>query len=174
MTHPLVDQLRFARSEFRRGVEGITDAEARQRFLPMNCISWNIGHLAWQEQRYWLKCAQDALLLPEVQRECRSGAPASSPPLAEVWGAWEAITATADPWLERVTGESLAAPMPRIGRETEVSVGTQLLRMIYHYWYHTGENAAIRQQLGHADLPPFVGNLDAEAPYRVEVGVRRD
>ena len=27
MTHPLVDQLRFARSEFKRGLEGLSDAE---------------------------------------------------------------------------------------------------------------------------------------------------
>ena len=39
-------------------------------------------------------------------------------------------------------------------------------RVIYHYWYHTGENLAIRQLLGHTDLPEFVGNIDDEAPYR--------
>jgi hypothetical protein len=39
MAHPLVDQLRFARSEFRRGLEGFSDEEARRRFLPMNCLS---------------------------------------------------------------------------------------------------------------------------------------
>ena len=46
MPHPLVLQLRFTRSEFQRALEGITDDEARRRFLPMNCISWNIGRLA--------------------------------------------------------------------------------------------------------------------------------
>jgi len=46
MAHPLVEQLRFARSELRRGLEGVTDEEARQRILPMNCIAWNVGHLA--------------------------------------------------------------------------------------------------------------------------------
>ncbi|MGQ0847748.1 MAG: hypothetical protein ACT4OP_01265 [Actinomycetota bacterium] len=39
-------------------------------------------------------------------------------------------------------------------------------RTIYHYWYHTGENMAIRQQLGHIDLPEFVGDIDGRAPYR--------
>ena len=43
-----------------------------------------------------------------------------------------------------------------------------LQRVIYHYWYHTGENAAIRQQLGHTRLPQFVGNIDTKAPYRPE------
>jgi hypothetical protein len=104
MPHPLVLQLRFARSEFQRALVGLTDDEARRRFLPMNCISWNIGHLAWQEQRCWLWRAQ----------------------------------------------------------------GQILLRMIYHYWYHTGENMAIRQMPGHTGLPDFVGDSDGEAPYRPE------
>jgi len=45
-----------------------------------------------------------------------------------------------------------------------------LQRTLYHYWYHTGENAAIRQNLGHTGLPDFVGDIDEEAPYRAEVG----
>ena len=49
-----------------------------------------------------------------------------------------------------------------------VTFGNLLQRIIYHYWYHTGENQAIRQQLGHARLPQFVGNIDDEAPYRPE------
>ena len=52
MPHPLVDQLVFARSEFMRAIEGISDEDAQKRMLPMNCISWNVGHLAWQEQKY--------------------------------------------------------------------------------------------------------------------------
>jgi hypothetical protein len=40
--------------------------------------------------------------------------------------------------------------------------------MIYHYWYHTGENAAIRQMLGHTNLPQYVGPVEERAPYRLE------
>jgi hypothetical protein len=55
MTHPLVDQLRITRSEFMRGLRGLQEADAQQRRLePMNCISWNVGHLAWQEQQYFI------------------------------------------------------------------------------------------------------------------------
>ena len=71
MLHPLVVQLRFTRSEFRRALAGLSDADARRRFLPMNCISWNIGHLAWQEQRYWLWRAQGTMLLPHVNEIVR-------------------------------------------------------------------------------------------------------
>jgi hypothetical protein len=55
MPHPLVLQLRFSRHEFQRALAGLSDEDARRRVMPMNCISWNIGHLAWQEQRYWLR-----------------------------------------------------------------------------------------------------------------------
>ena len=166
MAHPLVDQLRFARSEFRRGLEGVSDEAARQRLLPMNCISWNIGHLAAQEQRYWLLYAQGEMLLPEVDLAFQYGAPASAPALDEVWTAWETITAAADPWLDALTAETLLSRVMRDGKLTDYIFGSLLLRVIYHNWYHTGENAAIRQQLGHTDLPNYVGNIDDEAPYR--------
>jgi hypothetical protein len=39
------------------------------------------------------------------------------------------------------------------------SVGTRILRTTYHYFFHTGEAHAVRQQLGHPDLPYFVGDM---------------
>ncbi len=168
MTHPLVDQLRFARREFRRGLVGVSNEEAQKRLLPMNCISWNISHLAWQEQRYWLLYAQGTMLLPAVDQAFRYGSPPSTPALDEAWSAWETITAAADPWLDAITPETLRSRVSREGKPTEFVFGSLLLRVIYHYWYHTGENAAIRQQLGHTNLPDFVGNIDEEAPYRPE------
>lgn len=174
MTHPLVDQLRFARSEFRRGLEGLNDEDARTRILPMNCISWNIGHLAAHEQRYWVRDTMGGILLPDVDRAFSYGAPASSPPLTEVWHAWETITRAADPWLATVTTDTLLAETIRDGQPTGFTVGSRLLRTIYHYWYHTGENAAIRQSLGHINLPDFVGNIEDQAPFREAGVVSRD
>src|SRR5437588_12918460 len=107
MPHPLVLQLRFTRSEFQRALVGITDDEARRRFIPMNCISLNIGHLAWQEQRYWLWRAQGQILLPHVNDIFANGAPACTPTLEEAWAAWHTITEAADPWLDAVTTEKL-------------------------------------------------------------------
>jgi hypothetical protein len=168
MPHPLVLQLRFTRNEFKRALEGLTDEEARKRFLPMNCISWNIGHLAWQEQRYWLWRAQDCILLPHVNEQFAYGAPASTPPLDEMWQAWRTITQAADPWLEAVTTAKLQSEVIANGESLGTSWGNLLQRVIYHYWYHTGENMAIRQNLGHTRLPDFVGDIDTEAPYRAE------
>lgn len=172
MTHPLVDQLRFTRSEFRRGLRGLSDAEARKRSLPMNCISWNIGHLAWQEQRYFLYYAQGKMPLPEIDKIFASGAPACTPDLGEMWAAWKAITRAADPWLDGLTVEKLQEHVVRNGKVSPYLFGSLLQRVIYHYWYHLGENMAIRQILGHQRLAQFVGDIDGQAPYRPEGQVR--
>lgn len=168
MTHPLVAQLRFTRSEFKRGLIGLTEDEAGRRFLPMNCISWNVGHLAWQEQRYFLFYAQGQMPLPQVNDLFAYGAPASTPALHEMWAAWDTITQTADRWLDGLTSEKLLEHVVREGRPSPYIFGSLVQRVIYHYWYHTGENLAIRQMLGHPDLPEFVGDIDEEAPYRME------
>jgi hypothetical protein len=164
--HPLVDQLRFTRAEFMTAVRGVSDEDARTRLLPMNCISWNIGHLAWQEQRYFLTYAQGTVLFPDIAELFAYGAPGSSPPLSSVVAAWRAITAAADPWLDGLTSAHLQGYVLHRARPTRRMYGNLLQRVIYHYWYHTGENMAIRQQLGHARLPQFVGNIDDRAPYR--------
>jgi hypothetical protein len=165
MTHPLVAQLRFTRSEFQRALAGITDEEARRRFGPMNCISWIIGHLAWQEQLYWLTRAQGQIIAPEINEWCGYGKPASTPPLNAVWQAWHAITQASDAYLDGLTSEKLTTFMIINGQPHGESVGSMLRRTTYHYWYHNGESQAIRQLLGHTNLPQFVGAIHAEAPY---------
>lgn len=162
MTHPLVIQLRFARSEFVRGLTGLSDDDARQRMLPMNSISWMVGHLAWQEQRYWLTRAQGKLLFPELNELLAYGKPATTPSLEEMWDAWRTVTAAGDGWLDALDTESIQRPLV----EGMGSIGTFMLRTIYHYWYHLGEAMAVRQMLGHTGLSDFVGDIDSLAPYR--------
>jgi hypothetical protein len=138
----------------------------------MNCISWNVGHLAWQEQRYFLLYGQGSgqgqLPFPEIDQQFAYRAPASTPALDDVLAAWHAITQAADPWLDTLTIEKLQQHVVREGKPTRYIFGALLQRVVYHYWYHTGENMAIRQMLGHTGLPEFVGNIDEEAPYRPE------
>lgn len=166
MVHPLVDQLRFTRSEFVRGLRGLDEADAQRRLEPMNCISWNIGHLAWQEQQYFVTWPSGRRPFPDIDREFVSGGPASSPTLERVLAAWTAITADADAWLDSATTDVLESHVVSRGRPIQRRYGDLLQRVIYHYWFHTGENAAIRQVLGHDRLPQFVGSIDRRAPYR--------
>ncbi len=159
--HPLVTQLRFARSELVRCLEGISEEDARRRVLPMNCVSWVVGHVAVQENRYWVLLAQRQRLYPELYDLVGYGRPASTPPLAEMWQAWRTITQAADRYLETLTPELLGVRFESKGEPVEESVGTMLLRNTCHYWFHIGEAHAMRQMLGHKDLPQFVGDLSA-------------
>ena len=137
----------------------------------MNCISWNVGHLAWQEQRYFLTIGQGRTPVPRHRRAVRLG---RSTEHAAAWPRCSTpgstITAAADPWLDTLTTAMLLEHPIRHGRPLTRIHGNLLQRVIYHYWYHCGENMAIRQRLGHRRLPQFVGNIDDEAPYRPERG----
>jgi uncharacterized damage-inducible protein DinB len=168
MAHPLIDQFRFTRSEWLRGLAGIPEEDGARHFGPMNCISWTVGHLAWHEQRYWLQLAQGKLLFPELNTVCAYGAPMSTPSLREMLETWHSVTQAADPFLDSLTTETLQNDLLREGKSVGQTLGSALRRMTYHYWYHIGEVQAIRQMLGHKDLPEYVGNIETEAPYRPE------
>ncbi|NJN82169.1 MAG: DinB family protein [Caldilineaceae bacterium] len=159
MPHMLVSQLRFARSEFVRGLEGVTDEEARRRLGQMNSISWMIGHMAEQENRYWVWWGQGRALVPELRSQVGYGRPASTPPLAEMWEAWRTATSAADTFLDSLDEARLLTHFEQRGTVIEESIGTLLLRNLYHYWFHCGESSAVRQLLGHSPLPEFVGNM---------------
>ena len=168
MTHPLIDQFRFTRREWLRGLENIPEADAQKHFGPMNCISWTVGHLAWHEQRYWLQRAQGQILFPTLNDLYAYGAPMSTPVFSEMLAIWQQVTKAADPYLDTLTTEALQAELLVEGRPVGQSVGSGLRRITYHYWYHTGEIQAMRQMLGHANLPEYVGEIEVEAPYRPE------
>ena len=166
MAHPLVLQLRFTRSEFKRGLEGLTDEDARTRVKAMNCISWNIGHLAWQEQRYWFNRMQNKVLIPELNEKFCFGCPATTPPLAEIWEMWRTVVDASDPYLDTLTTDDLTREFMVEGLPAPLTAGNLMQRVIYHYWYHLGESMGIRQALGHTGLAEFIGNIDSEAPYQ--------
>ncbi len=168
MTHPLVDQLRFTRGEWLRALDGIPAPDAERRLLPMNSIGWIVGHLAWHEQLYWLTRAQGLVPLPGLNEIVASGGPATTPPLAGMLEAWRSVTAAADPWLDGLAQADVVAPLPGPTGSRPRLAGSMLRRVTYHYWFHIGEILAIRQILGHADLPEYVGDIDGLAPYRAE------
>ena len=166
MPHPLVEQLRFTRSEWLRGLRGVREDDALRRFEPMNTIGWIVGHLAWQEQRYWLTRVHGVTPLPALNQTVASGGPATTPSLREMLRAWREITEAVDPWLDSLTTERM--PENLGGPGPDRSVGDSIRRVTYHYWFHIGEIAAIRQLLGHRRLPQFVGDIEGRATYRPE------
>ena len=97
MAHPLIDQLRFTRSELVRSLNGVTEKEGFKRFGVMNSIAWIVGHVANQEQRYWIRRLGRPPVVEELQDLVGSGRPASTPSLAAMLAARDAIVAAADP-----------------------------------------------------------------------------
>ena len=167
MAHVLVEQLRFTRSHWQRGLADVTAGEALQRHGRINSISWMIGHLASHEQYLWfLEGQQQPGPAPQVHA-CGYGQPASAPPLDEMWDAWQRITRESDPWLDSLTAAQMEAYLPG-DREQVENIGSSLLHVIYHYWYHLGEVMAARQLLAgdsQHPLPEFPGPL-VGAPWR--------
>lgn len=159
MAVPLVTQLRFARSEFTRCLEGAPEKDAIRRIEPMNCLSWFVGHLAVQENFYWVYMAQGKSVHTDLNDLVGYNRPPSTPPLEEMWQAWQDITQTADIYLDTLSTELLDTHIQFEDKQSWEPIGTMLLRNIYHYWFHTGEAHAVRQMLGHKNLPDFVGNM---------------
>ena len=167
MPIPLVSQLWFARSEFMRCLEGLSPQDAVSRHLPMNCISWMVGHLANQEHRYWVISAQGKNIADSLQGIVGFGKPASTPPYQEMLSIWHSVTSAADVYLSSLEQHTLTAHFVADGNKLPESIGTMLQRNIYHYWFHTGEAHSVRQILGHTDLPQFVGDMSS-ALYKPE------
>ncbi|UCH43564.1 MAG: DinB family protein [Dehalococcoidales bacterium] len=151
--HLLVQMYDLARKEFERNLNGLTDADARKRLEPMNCISWIIAHVAWQQHTCFvdwpLGKKSDPRYVPYAP-----GSPASQPPLDEVMALWRDACNEADIWLQSATSDSLLARFQPGSSEGE-SGGTLLVRCIFHTWCHLGEISSIRQILGHHP-PEFV------------------
>jgi hypothetical protein len=159
MTHPMVTQLKFTRSEFVRCFEGVPPEDACRRVEPMNCLSWIVGHLASQEHYMWVQLAQGRNIAPDLRQRVGYGQPASTPPWDEMWDLWRTITKQADVYLDALKPDDLNTHFIWEGKRLPESAGILLLRNIYHYWYHLGNAHAVRQMLGHTNVPVFVGDM---------------
>jgi len=154
----IINQLIFARSEFKKGFSGVTEEEGKQRVMPINSIGWIVGHLAWHEQYYWLTRAQEKTLIPEINDQVGFGKPASTPSLKKMISYWEKITHDSNDYLFQMKESDLLEKMVVKGKELPFNIGTMISRVIYHYWYHNGEMQALRQLMGHSDLSDFISD----------------
>lgn len=167
MAHPRVDQLRFARSEWQRGLKGLPEADAAVRLMPMNSVSWMVGHLAWHERLCWFRRAQGLKVEPTLDAVA-TGKPATTPSLIEMQAAWARVVAGADEFLDSLTTADLERPLAHDRRADPPVAGTQLQYITFHYWAHIGEASAVRQMLGHVGLAEYVGDFPSQARYRSE------
>ena len=168
MAHPLIEQLRFTRSEWVRGLRGVSEEDGARHMGQMNSIGWIVGHLTWQEQRYLLDRPQGIAPRPDIRETFAFGAPMSTPSLRDMLAAWRSITKMSEPFLDRLETKALLIDLPLNGKRSGQTQGSAIRRLTYHYWYHIGEVQAIRQMLGQKKLPVYVGAIEAKAPYRPE------
>ena len=164
MAHLLVEQFRFAKQEWLRGHEKIPADDALKRLGQANSIGWMVGHLAEFDQKVWV---ERVIGEPVTKATKKFGfrRAASTPDLAEVMAAWHAIQEKADGVLDGLTDADLAESPMLWGKPSGEPVAMWLLRMTWHYWYHLGEMQAVRQVLGHENLPDFVGNIPQAAQW---------
>lgn len=151
---------RFALSEFQRGIDGLSEQDARVQMKKadgtfMNSIAHTIGHLSW----HWLAVRRYATEqpYPDELRQFAFGAPPEEtpPPLSQVLAYFD--KARSLDWLEGVDEAFLDS-----GTRQE-NIGTSVTRVTLHTWYHTGEVNAIRQMLGHPEITfvgPMIGQLE--------------
>jgi hypothetical protein len=154
----IVNQLRFSRSEFERGFAGVSEEDSRRRFMPINSIAWIVGHMAWHEQHYWLKRAQGIIPFPQLDEITANGKPPTDVTLKDMVELWAGVLKETEVYLTGLSKDDLLKKLVVNGKQLHANIGTMMTRVIYHYWYHIGEMQAIRQLLGHKDLPSYVGN----------------
>jgi hypothetical protein len=106
-----------------------------------------------------VEIGQGKAIVPDLHKLIGYGPPPSTPPLDEMWAVWRKVTGTADCYLDTLTPELLQTHLRWQGKPRVESVGVMLLRNVYHYWKLLGEAHAIRQMLGHPDVPQFVGDM---------------
>jgi len=153
----LVRYVQHVRRELRRALEGMRLADLERRVGNLNSVAWIVGHLAWQEQSYWLT-SRGQRAVADLAAFGR-GDPDPDAAFEPLFAAWEAVTAAADSWL---AGLDEAALRGHVGgrRLFEVeNVGTLLTRVIGHYYLHIGQITAIRKLLGYP-VPGFVGSQE--------------
>ena len=129
-------------------------ADLERRVGGINSVAWIVGHLAWQEQAYWLTSrGEPAVADLQAFGHTRPEAP---PRFGEVFETWTRVTAAADPWLVGLREDDLRAHLRGRRLFDEENIGTLLTRASGHYYLHIGQITAVRKLLDYP-VPGFVG-----------------
>ena len=165
-----IELVRFTQAEFQRGLEGLTDEEAQRRIAKasgskMNAITWIVSHIVG----HWLSVAtyaKDGELPWHLVRFVGPAADPTPPPLDEALKLLRDTKASID-WLTDADETLLSTTREEhlLSKQGQDNIGTALINAVLHTWFHTGEINAIRQMLGHAEIP-FVGETWGKPEWR--------
>ena len=129
----------------------------------MNAISWTIGQIAG----HWLivtSYASDEEPDPALLRFFGPEADPTPPSLSEAIRLLEEANTSVD-WLASADDTLLSASHEGHVLGHHGNVGTALMKAVLHTWFHTGEINAVRQMLGHTEIP-FVGEMLGSLEWR--------
>ncbi len=157
--HHLVRYVQHVRRELLRAIEGMEVADLERRVGGINSVAWMVGHLAWQEQAYWLLARGEPAATPVDLQLLASGRPRAEtiPAFDELLEAWRQVTTTADAWLVTLDADDLLRHLEGRKLYELENVGTLLTRVIGHYYLHIGQITAVRKLLD-LPVPAFVGS----------------
>ncbi len=155
--HHLVRYLQHARRELRRAVDGMSAADLERRVGGINSVAWMVGHLAWQEQAYWL-LSRGEPALADLDAFGR-GRPDAPPAFDELFDVWARVTAASDVWLSGLDEAGLRSHLQGRRLFEKENVGTLLTRASSHYYLHIGQITAVRRLLDDR-VPSFVGSQE--------------
>lgn len=157
--HHLVRYVQHVRRELRRALEGMTVADLERRVGGINSVAWMVGHLAWQEQSYWLTSRGEpspSSLDLQAFGFGRSR-PEAMPAFEDLYEAWTSVTEATNGWLVSLGETELRSHVEGRKLFEEENVGTLLTRVIGHYYFHIGQITAVRKLLDYP-VPTFVGS----------------
>jgi hypothetical protein len=102
---------------------------------------------------------------PEDERfeQYATGRPAIEPSLDDALDMWREAKAKADEWLSKATD----ADMEPAAEHWFENLGTCVMRNTYHYLFHAGEINAVRQLLGHPEIP-FIGLMRGRLEFPLQ------
>ena len=148
------------RRELRRAIEGLNDVDMEKRVGGINSVAWIIGHLAWQEQAYWLEPRGLPLVSAQLA-DYGSGktVPEQMDTFETLFAQWQKVTESSNDWLESLSTEDLKGHLKGRKSFEKENIGSLLMRVIGHYYLHIGQITVIRKILGY-NVPAFVGSQE--------------
>ncbi|MDQ3396670.1 MAG: DinB family protein [Deinococcota bacterium] len=158
MEQHLVRYVQHVRRELLRATDGVLADDLERSHHGVNSVAWMVGHLAAQEQAYWLETR--GTVLYRTLTGYRRAVPQRMDDAQTLLAQWREVTSAADVWLTGLSEDDLRRRLPLPGAVVvPENVGSLLTRVIGHYYLHIGQITVVRKMLGYP-VPSFVGSQE--------------
>ena len=155
-SHIITGQYELSIDQMENYYKDLTDNDIKKVFPPLNSIGWLMGHSSVYNYEIANKIKE--IEIPEEANKYRNGQPHSTPDLKDIVSLWENSVLTVKNSLKLLTDDDLSSKITWIKEDEEINFGTDITRMIFHYWNHLGEIASVRQLLGKNPGNPGYGS----------------